>query len=103
MSPIVSDASPLIALQQIERLDLLETIFGSLVIPPAVAREATNVPLGDWIAIRSLQGPLPPLVTRAGLGPGESESIGVAPKRARTASFWTTGPLGDWPKCSGFQ
>ena len=78
MSLIVSDASPLIALQQIERLDLLETIFGSLVIPPAVAREAANVPLGDWIAIRSLQGPLPPLVTRAGLGPGESESIGVA-------------------------
>ena len=78
MSPIVSDASPLVALQQIERLDLLETIFGSLVIPPAVAREAANVPLGDWIAIRSLQGPLPPLVTRAGLGPGESESIGVA-------------------------
>ena len=86
MSLIVSDASPLIALQQIERLDLLQTIFGRLVIPPAVAREAASVPLGDWIAIRSLEVPLPSTITGAGLGAGESEVWGSPSNRTKSAT-----------------
>jgi predicted nucleic acid-binding protein len=37
--PVVSDASPLIALERIGRLDLLADLFGSIAIPEAVARE----------------------------------------------------------------
>jgi predicted nucleic acid-binding protein len=43
VSGVVSDASPLIALHQIGQLGLLGTIFGSVLIPPAVAREAASV------------------------------------------------------------
>ena len=35
----VADASPLIALQQVGRLELLLAVFGEVSIPPAVARE----------------------------------------------------------------
>lgn len=34
MSGVVSDASPLIALQQIEELNLLGTLLGTVFIPP---------------------------------------------------------------------
>jgi hypothetical protein len=46
---VVSDASPLIALHQIEQLGLLGTIFGTVLIPPAVAREARTVERPSWI------------------------------------------------------
>jgi predicted nucleic acid-binding protein len=36
---VVADASPLIALQRIEQLGLLQALFGEVLIPPAVARE----------------------------------------------------------------
>jgi predicted nucleic acid-binding protein len=46
---VVADASPLIAFQQIGRLDLLRTVFGELTVPPAVAREILpSVPLAAW-------------------------------------------------------
>jgi predicted nucleic acid-binding protein len=70
---VVSDASPLIALHQIEQLGLLGTIFGTVLIPPAVAREARTVERPSWILERALTQPLAPAVVRAGLGPGESE------------------------------
>ena len=39
MTLVVSDASPLNALQQIDELRLLQGLFGEVIIPPAVARE----------------------------------------------------------------
>lgn len=36
---IVSNASPLIALEQMGCLPLLEPLFGKILVPPAVARE----------------------------------------------------------------
>ena len=78
MSTVVCDASPLIALDQIARLDLLGTIFGNVLIPPAVARETPGVERPSWILERGLAKPLAPAVTRAGLGAGESEAISLA-------------------------
>jgi hypothetical protein len=75
---VVSDASPLIALHKIEQLGLLGTIFGTVLIPPAVAREARTVERPSWILERALTPPLAPAVVRAGLGPGEREAISLA-------------------------
>jgi predicted nucleic acid-binding protein len=36
---VVADASPLIALAQVDQLPLLEQLFGEILVPPAVARE----------------------------------------------------------------
>src|SRR5213593_4715391 len=53
--PIVSNSSPLIALAQIERLDLLHALFGEIFIPDAVAIEiAPTVQTRSWIRQRIL-------------------------------------------------
>jgi predicted nucleic acid-binding protein len=79
VSVVVSDASPLIALQQINQLSLLEAIFGSVVIPPAVTAEITpSLQLPSWINERALSQPMSSRVLRAALGPGESEAIALS-------------------------
>ena len=78
-APVVSNASPLIALQQIDHLQLLEQFFGSILIPPAVAREvAPTVVLPAWIEQQVLAQPVGPRILGASLGPGESEAISLA-------------------------
>jgi predicted nucleic acid-binding protein len=76
---VVSDASPLIALQQIDELKLLQGLFGEIVVPPAVAREVSpGVTLPTWIATRSLLQPMAGEILHASLGAGESEAISLA-------------------------
>ena len=78
-SPVVSNASPLIALGQIGHIDLLERLFSSLLVPPAVVQEsAPTVTLPTWISERSLAQPIGPQILRASLGPGESEALSLA-------------------------
>jgi hypothetical protein len=79
VSVVVSDASALIALEQIGQLALLERLFAALLIPPAVAREtAAGGTRPTWIHERPLAQPLSSQVLRASLGPGESEAISLA-------------------------
>jgi len=69
----------LIALQQIGELELLQGLFGEIVIPPAVAREvAPTVSLPSWAQTRPLQQPMAGEILRGSLGPGESEAISLA-------------------------
>ena len=76
---IVSNASPLIALEQIGCLHLLEPLFGKILIPPAVAREvAPTVTLPAWVEQHSLTQAIGPLILGAALGAGESEAISLA-------------------------
>ena len=78
-APIVSNASALIALEQIGQLLLLQQIFGSVIVPPAVVREvAPTVSLPPWIEQRNLTQPIGPHILRASLGAGESEAISLA-------------------------
>jgi putative transcriptional regulator len=52
-APVVADASPLIAFQQIGQLTLLRGTFAELIVPPAVAREIQpSVPSVTWIVER---------------------------------------------------
>ena len=78
-SVVVSDASALIALEQIGQLALRERLFATLLIPPAVAREtAAGRTRPTWIHERTLAQPLSSQVLRASLGPGEREAISLA-------------------------
>lgn len=78
-SPIVCNASPLIALEQIDHLDLLAQLFGSVVVPPAVEHEvAPTVRVPEWVNRRTLTQPIGPAILQASLGPGESEAISLA-------------------------
>lgn len=76
--PVVSNSSPLIALEQIGHLDLLERFFTTVLVPPAVTREATSVVLPAWIIEAPLTQPIGPRILRASLGSGESEAISLA-------------------------
>ena len=77
--PVISNASPLIALTQIGHLDFLERIYRVIVISPAVAVEISQtVSLPTWIQIRSLSQSVGPRILQASLGLGESETIGLA-------------------------
>lgn len=79
MTLVVSNASPLIALDQIGEMKLLQGLFGEILIPPAVAREVEpGVPLPPWVKTRPLQQPMAGEVLRASLGAGESEAISLA-------------------------
>ena len=55
MIVVVADASPLIALERIGRLELLKALFEEVLIPPAVAAEvAPRLLLPPWIRERAL-------------------------------------------------
>lgn len=76
---IVSNASPLIALEQLSRLDLLEKIFGSVLVPPAVIREvAPTVTLPEWFVKQTLSQEVGSQILSASLGAGESEALSLA-------------------------
>jgi uncharacterized protein len=76
---VVSNSSPLIALEQIGHLNLLEKLFFTILIPPAVTREiAPTVVLPAWISERTLTQPIGPQILSTSLGPGESETISLA-------------------------
>lgn len=76
---VVSNSSPLIGLTQIQQLDLLENLFGNILIPPAVANEiAQSVKLPSWIVITTLTQPVATRILATALGPGESEAISLA-------------------------
>jgi uncharacterized protein len=51
---IAADTSPLVALSGIRRLGLLRTIFGEVVIPPAVYREIIDQGVG-WLEAEEVQ------------------------------------------------
>ena len=80
LARVVADSSAIIGLQRVERLDLLQKLFGEVLVPAAVVREVTYrvAALPDWIRARELTRPLPPEISERRLGPGESEAIALA-------------------------
>ena len=78
-SLVISNSSPLIALEQLDSLGLLERMFGSVVVPPAVAKEvAPTVTLPEWIREQSLSQEIGSRILSASLGAGESEALSLA-------------------------
>lgn len=85
---VVADASPLIAMARIERLDLLRSVFGELLVPDAVWREivgdggdkagAADVAGANWIQRRAVEDSSLVNLLRHDLGAGEAEAIVLA-------------------------
>jgi hypothetical protein len=76
-APVVADASALIALGWVDQLQLLPALFGRIIVPPAVAAEATyrGSALPGWVDMHPLGRPIDARVSAAHLGPGESEVL----------------------------
>jgi len=76
---VVSNSSPLIALDSLGQINLCDALFGTVLIPPAVGREAFQVrQRPSWISERNLAQPLSAAVLRGRLGAGEREAIALA-------------------------
>jgi uncharacterized protein len=85
---VVADASPLIALARIGRLDLLRTVFGGLLLPDAVWREvvaagldkagSATVMQANWIERRRVADTGLVRLLMRDLGAGEAEAIVLA-------------------------
>lgn len=79
MSRVISNSSPLIALEQIDLLDILKKIFASILVPPAVTTEvAPTVTLPEWITEQTLSQSIGTQILSASLGAGESEALSLA-------------------------
>jgi predicted nucleic acid-binding protein len=76
---VVSNSSPLIALTQIGRLNVLGHLYSEVLIPPTVANEVepTVRKLPDWISVKQLLLPRNPALVTASIGPGEHEVISL--------------------------
>lgn len=81
---VVSDTSPLTYLYQIQRFALLGTLYGEVVVPPAVERElkaGADLHEGlDWALLRVVEPKSSDMVVllSASLDLGESEAIVLA-------------------------
>ena len=95
---IVTDASPLIVMAKLQRLELLNDLHGDVLIGPVVKRETVDAGRivsaqgveqieaaleRGWLRMVSLtaeeeSGVMQRLTRSSGLGPGESESIALA-------------------------
>jgi predicted nucleic acid-binding protein len=74
----IFDASPLIALADINRLDLVPQLFETAFIPRAVLIEISRtVGQPSWLIVRSPAPPLDVRVLEAALGAGETEAIAL--------------------------
>lgn len=76
---IVSNSSCLIVLEKLGKLDILQKLYGMIVIPPAVVDEvfrSTHKP--DWIAVVKGKQPLASMILEKSLGDGESEAIALS-------------------------
>lgn len=85
---VVSDASPLIALASIGELSLLHRLYGEVLVPEAVYREATasrpsapgamEVRGAAWITVRAVKDRVLVVALSLDLDPGEAEAIVLA-------------------------
>jgi uncharacterized protein len=77
---VVSNASPIISLGSVGRLELLFQLYGEISIPTAVLDEVRSVDLRtvDWVIPMSLKGDFVPRALEAELDRGEAEAIALA-------------------------
>lgn len=90
LRPVVSNTGPIIGLSSIGQLDLLPSLFGTVLIPEAVYLEvveagsdrpgATELRAAQWV-VKETVDPLSDLLLAGELGAGEAEAITLARKR----------------------
>lgn len=81
--PIISDATCIIALHRIGRLSILKSLYGTIMVPPAVMREILDIH-EKWIKVEEIKNI--DLVTSLlhMLDAGESEAIALAVEHPRS-------------------
>ena len=73
-SPTVANSSCIIALDGTGHLDILQQLYGTILVPDAVATEcALQIP--HWILVRPIQNQAQARTLELELGPGEAEAI----------------------------
>ena len=85
---VVSDASPLISLAVVGFLDVLQSLYGRVIIPEAVYQEVTGNVSGlpgalaiqelQWIVSQPVQNDAMVLALQGELDHGEAEAIALA-------------------------
>lgn len=84
---VVSDSSPLIALASVKRLDLMQQLFESVIIPVSVHDEVTGpaasgaMEFPSFIRVESVVAETPVRFLKMNLHDGESEAIALAVER----------------------
>ena len=58
----------------------MPAVYGSVLVPPAVARELGTIAAQPWVVEHGLRGPIDPRVLAARLDPGEREAIALGMK-----------------------
>lgn len=102
---VISNSSPLIALTQIDRLDLLHQLYACIWIPPAVASEVEPVitSLPDWILIRDLEQDPHPKTVSAAISPAEREVISLGWELAAALLILDEPPARQLAESLGFR
>jgi len=106
---VVANASPLIHLSAIQRLDVLKALFVEVFIPREVYDEVVTRGIGrpgsqevasaDWIRVCPVENEVAVRVLQVGgLGKGEAECIVLAQETNAVGQFWMTGSLAFKPK-----
>lgn len=78
---VISDTSPILNLATVGHLELLRTLFGEIVLPPAVAAELDRHGIAtesNWMRVVAAQDREQLAELRHQLDPGEAEAIIVA-------------------------
>src|SRR5262245_46557046 len=73
----VSNSSCLIGLGAVSRLELLHQLYGTIVIPEAVAHEF-GISMPGWVDVRAVQDRAAVRALSIDLGGGEAEAIALA-------------------------
>lgn len=76
---IISDASPLIALADIGKLEILQQLYGNIIITDIVRNEI-HTDLPDWISVSSNYDPQQMRVLELELDAGEASAIALGLK-----------------------
>jgi predicted nucleic acid-binding protein len=93
---IVCNAGPLISLARIGRLDLLPSLFGEIIVPPAVHREVTSddslpgagvLAQADWLKIAEVKDRRSVERLLSSLDAGEAEVLILARQLETTAAM----------------
>lgn len=77
MRSVIADTSCLIILERIDALDILESVYGSVLVTPTVASEYGS-PLPEFIAIREVQNHRYEQLLASVIDPGEASAISLA-------------------------
>jgi len=79
VAPVVADAGPLIAFAGIQRLELIQRVYGQIAVPPEVAAEVRpSIPdIPSWIVVESFPRS-PTRLLQPNLDAGERAAIDLA-------------------------